>query len=105
MSYWIYIENKDHEVFCQNITSNVTKMINASFCFTDVHWVDFLNGKKCSQVNNPVKKALAKFIYCKNEIQDLEASNGWGTYEQLLIFFIEFSQKINENPSCKILIH
>jgi len=105
MSYWIYIENDNNEVFCENITSNVSGMINASFGFDDLHWVDVLNGKKCNQVNKAVKKALSKFLYNKKEIELLEASNGWGTYDQLLGFFVRFSQKINENPRYKILIH
>jgi len=106
MSYWIYIEDKNHgEQYCHNVTSNVSAMINASFDLGNFHWVDLLNGTQCNQVNLRVKKALKNMIYNKSKIDLLEASNGWGTYDQLLPFFINLSRSINDNPRCKILIN
>lgn len=98
MSAWIHYGDGN-----QNVTHNLRRMFDYAF---EVHdWYAHLDGKIVSDVLPDIDRAILRMVQQPEAMGMLEASNGWGTYDQALPWLISLRQSMAYFPEELITIH
>lgn len=63
-----------------------------------------LNGLACSEVAEPLAKAVKHMEGNREDYRPLEPDNCWGCYEDTLRFLKDFSETVTAHPLCVIEI-
>lgn len=78
-----------------NITFNLVRMF--SWAFGVEYWCDVVNGKKGSELINPLAEAIMKMMINREEAITFNSPNGWGTYPHALKFLENLLSECQEH--------
>lgn len=97
MSWNIYIRAKrEVNIFETNITYNLADMYYR--CIDKDKGLQLFDNMSCKEALPILQKAIEDLIDNKEEYEKLNPKNGWGSYESLLITFIDMRKCCIDNP-------
>jgi len=95
-----YIENELH---WDNITHNLGKMANAIGLYKPLWCPAEIEIKYARQLIPILKKGITDLMENRDElIKKHSPSNGWGNYDGLLKFVIDYFKACSDNPDAEI---
>lgn len=107
MSLDLYLLEKGEEKFWRNITHNLGKMADEividGVSLYKLLWRPDENGfKHAKEEIKLLKKAIDYMIEEKEELIKFNPENGWGSYDGLLEFTIDFYNSCKKYPESEI---
>jgi|SRR3989304_2374460 len=104
MSLDVSLHLNDTCVFDYNITHNLNKMADAAGVYKHLWRPDELNIIKAGELIEPLSEGLSKLVCNKADYLPLNPENGWGTYDGLVKFVIEYLAHCKLYPDATISI-
>ena len=93
---------KDGCVFDGNITHNLAKMAEAAGIYGVVWQPEKNEIHIAAELIEPLKKGLAKLQSEPDRFKQLNPSNGWGSYEQLVSFLTAYLEACQLYPTAQV---
>lgn len=88
--------------YTTNITHNLGKMAEAAHLYKYL-WHPETNGITCARdLIKPLLRGYCHLITRKDEMEKLNAPNGWGTYENFLPFVSDYLEQCTLNPEARV---
>jgi hypothetical protein len=104
LDVWLSDENGD-VLFSYNITHNLNTMAGEAKLYRPV-WRPDENGiTKACQLIEPLKKGIAMMEANPMRFWKLNPPNGWGTYEDLKLFFQRYLAACEQWPDAEISVY
>lgn len=98
-------EDHRHEVYWSNITHNMGAMASECGDLYKALWrPEELGATRASELIEPLTNGLQILIADKDRLQEFNPENGWGNYEGLFNFVIEYLSACRENPNALIQV-
>lgn len=92
------------EIFSANYTHNVIDMADKAGIYRAV-WRPEENGITLAwQLIGPLRVGIEDMEKHPEEYKELDADNGWGTYDTFLPWLKEYLKACEENPSAEVLV-
>ena len=94
------------EIFSANITHNLNKMAEAAGLYKPLWHPEQLEPpvKLAKDLIPYLEKGLEALTARPNEFRELNSSNGWGTYDQLVEFTSNYLNACRENSDGQIRV-
>lgn len=92
------------EVFTANITHNLNKMAKAAGIYEPLWRPEEVGISRAKQLIMPLTRGLAELKRRKEFYMLLAPSNGWGSYEGLIVFVQRYLEACKEYPTADIVI-
>lgn len=111
MSLYIYLyievdtggkELKKVELFSSNITHNLGTMASKAGIYKQLWRPEEIGAKKAGDIIEAVEAGLNLMKENPERFEDLNTSNGWGTYEQFIPWIEKYLQALKEHPEAII---
>ena len=102
MSLDVSLYYKDHEIFSKNITHNLGQMANKAGCYYALWRPEEIGIKKAKRLIIPLEKSLLELKNNPEKYKEYNPKNGWGSYEGLIDFIIEYLEYCKKYPACKV---
>jgi cobalamin biosynthesis protein CbiD len=97
-------EPRESPLYSENITHNLAAMAKEAGCVDEV-WSPEEKGITHAEQMIPVlENAIVKMALNRKQMEEHDAPNGWGTYENLLLFLQNYLAACKENPQALIRI-
>lgn len=107
MSYDISLEKEVTQVidvYSCNITFNVANMAKESGLYDALFDPDSMLYEKAGDIIPVITEGLKELLMKPEKYKKLESPNGWGTYEQFLMFVNNYKEACIRNPDAKIIV-
>ena len=91
-------------VFSRNITHNLNKMAEAAGIYKHLWRPEEIGIIKAAELIEPLRVGLALLVNNPIRFKQFNASNGWGTYENLVSFVTEYIAACEENPDAEVTV-
>ena len=103
MSLDVYLKDADGEtIYSANITHNLGEMSKVAGIYKCV-WRPDENGiTRASQIIEPLSNGLALLALYKGQFVAYNPENGWGNYDNLLTFCVDYLQACRDNPDAAV---
>jgi hypothetical protein len=95
-------EIKEVGVFDANITHNLAPMAREAGIYQHLWRPEELNIETASELIAPLREAIELLESDPDRFKELDAPNGWGTYENFVQFVRECLQACIDNPSASV---
>jgi hypothetical protein len=93
---------EDNCVFSQNITHNLGNMAEAAGIYKELWRPDELELKQASELILPLSQGLSLLVGEPKRFKKFNPENGWGTYEGLVNFVINYLYACTKYPQAQI---
>jgi hypothetical protein len=90
------------EMFSANITHNLADMATAVGVYSFLWYPEKSGIKKAAQLIKPIEKAVDLLEKHPDEFKKYEAKNGWGTYDDFLIWLKEVRDACEIYPDAEV---
>jgi hypothetical protein len=105
MSLDITLRNEDNdEVYSDNITHNLGAMAKEAGVYMYLWRPDEINITHAHQLIEPLMAACALMATEKARFSAFNAQNGWGAWEDLLMFCANYLQACKDNPDARVSV-
>ena len=105
MSLDIYLEAlREVSVFDGNITHNLNRMADAAGIYKHLWRPDEIEIREAKQLIEPLRIGLALLESDPERFKAFDAANGWGTYQNLVVFVREYLHACEENPDARVRV-
>lgn len=91
-----------HALYEANITHNLAKMANAAYLYDVVWRPEVLDIMYPEHMICFLERGIKRLIDDPIRFKKLNPSNGFGTYEDLLQFMIDYLEACKKNPTASI---
>lgn len=101
---------EEEEEWSANITHNLGKMasnipVSGYYSLYDVMWhPEDNNIKDTTTLLKYLIEGLKYMIDHRKDLLQYNSENGWGTYEDLMKFTLNYKQHCEDNPDCEISV-
>lgn len=95
-------DDETSEVFHRNITHNLTKMADRAGLYMPCWQPDECGIKIARQLIVPLAQGLDRLIAAPDEFKPFNPSNGWGSYDGLVLFVGDYLKACVEHPSASV---
>ena len=102
MSLDIYLELDGQYVYEANLTHNLTKMASAADLYKSLWLCDEYGIAIAEDLIEHLEHGLSNLIKNKDRMEDLNPSNGWGSYEGLIKVTCSYLSACYKYPKAKI---
>lgn len=92
------------EVYTANITHNLGRMAKEAGIYQHLWHPEELHITKASQLIEPLEEGLALLKGDPIRFIELDAANGWGTYEDFVPWIEKYLAACIENPDANISV-
>lgn len=104
LSVYLYEDlNFEEELYWANITHNLSDMAEAAGIYQALWRPDEINAKQAKDILDIILNGFCKLLKNPDEYRKLEASNGWGTYENFIDWIFRYIKALSEYPESYIL--
>lgn len=100
MSLDVYLVKS--EVYHGNITHNLASMARAAGVFDAVWRPDEVGYTRARQLINPLREGIDRLERDPDKFRGFNAPNGWGTYDDLLLFLSRYHKACILYPDAEI---
>lgn len=97
-----HILNDGEEVFCKNITHNLSKMATEAGFGEQLWHPERTDIVYASQLGFHIEKGIAELESNPEKYRQFIASNGWGTYEEFVPWLKELLQACKDYPDAVV---
>lgn len=104
MSLDVSLHDNRSEVYTANITHNLALMAEACGVYYACWRPDEIHCKKAKHILPMLKTAIIVLKAHPDFYKKFNPSNGWGSYEGLIDFLIQYSEACEKYPEAKIEI-
>lgn len=104
MSLDITLVKNGEVVYDANITHNLNKMASAvsEFFYKAIWRPEEMDMKYAGDVVYELRKGVAVLACAPSHLKKLNPENGWGTYEDLLLFVVRYIEACEQHPTALI---
>jgi len=102
MSLDVYLTVGEEQVFEANITHNLGAMAREAGIYTYLWRPEELDITKAGELVEPLRTGMAAMCAEPSKFEALNASNGWGTYEQFLPWIAKYFEACAANPDATV---
>lgn len=92
------------EVYCANITHNLTEMADAAGIYEIVWLPEEAGIESASQLIKPLEKAIADMKADPGKYEKHNAPNGWGLYKNFVPWLEEYLQACKDHPDASVTV-
>lgn len=106
MSLDVYLtdSNSNEPLYWRNITHNLGKMSAAAGIY-DCLWRPDEHGiTQAKQIVPDLEKGLALLVTHKKEFEQFNAPNGWGAWENFVMFCADYLQACRDHPDAFVAV-
>jgi len=93
------------ELFDANITHNLNKMAEAAGIYMEVWRPEEIGIDRAHQLISPLKKGLRKLKENPGFYRILESANGWGKYDNFVLWLEEYLKACKNNPDAFVKVN
>lgn len=106
MSLDVYLEVDDETVYSANITHNLGKMASAvSDFFYKAMWrPEELNAVYAQDIIHDLRSGTSRLVTSPIYYKQFDAPNGWGSYDNLVAFAINYIEACQKYPNAKVKV-
>ena len=104
MSLDVYLTQDDKEVYWSNITHNLGRMANEAGIYQALWRPEEIGITKASQLVGPLSEGLLKLVGEPGRFEALNASNGWGKWENFVPFVAKYLEACKNNPDAAVRV-
>lgn len=97
-------DKEDNEVFCSNITHNLTAMAKVAGLYKVLWRPDENNYTKAYQCIEPLSIGLLELVRNKAMYESYNSPNGWGMYEHFVPFVTSILSACCENTEANVVV-
>jgi hypothetical protein len=90
------------EVYSSNITHNLGKMAHEAYIYEHLWKPEEIGITRAEQLIKPLEQALAFLKREPEHFNQFNAPNGWGMYEDFVLFVEEYLCACRENPDAMV---
>ncbi len=90
------------EVYWANITHNLARMAAEAGAYEALWHPEKIGAKKAGDITRILAAALALLESCPERFTEFNASNGWGVYEEFVLFVRRYLEACEQNPHARI---
>ena len=103
MSLDVYlIDEAGEELFSGNITHNLHTMAGEAGVY-ECLWRPEENGiTRAQQIIEPLEAGVTLLVTQKARFEEFSPSNGWGTWDDLVLFCADYLKACKEYPNAKV---
>jgi len=91
-----------HEVYCDNITSNLVSMAKEAGAYEVLWRHEEIGLTKASQLINPLRESLHLLLGTPEYFKTFNPPNGWGDYEGLVKFVRNYLNACHRYPEADV---
>tara|TARA_R110000744_G_scaffold372210_1_gene483746 strand:- start:46 stop:336 length:291 start_codon:yes stop_codon:yes gene_type:complete len=84
-----------------NITYNLSPMMNEVFIIP----LRDMYGMTGIQISHCLHKSIQSMVFREEKLIELNPTNGWGSYDVLFNFILDFKQACDKYPDEKLSVH
>jgi hypothetical protein len=99
-----YEREERDEYYWRNITHNLNEMASEAGIYEALWRPDEIGITKAAQLIEPLKAGLDNLESDPERFQNLNPSNGWGSYEGLVSFVRDYLQACEETPDAEVYV-
>ncbi len=104
MSLDVYLTVDDEEVYWANITHNLSLMANKAGIYKPLWRPELLGFTEASQLVTPLSVGVMTLLVDPERFKTYNPLNGWGTYEDLVLFVRSYAEACRMHPTAKIRV-
>jgi hypothetical protein len=97
-------ETRPCEIFWRNITHNLNKMAHAAGIYEALWSPEEIGITKAKQLIEPLTEALELLRSDPEKFKVFNPENGWGNYENLKEFVLDYLNACIENPDADVSV-
>lgn len=101
LDVWLEDEN-DCTVFDYNITHNLNRMAEAAGLYFVLWRPEEINATQAKHITKALEEGLVELVSSPDKYKEYNPDNGWGTYEGLVNFVMEYLRACTANPEAEI---
>lgn len=98
------VGERTNEVYHGNITHNLAPLARAVGIYKLLWRPEDLGITKARQLIVPLAEGLQKLVDRKNELQQYNPPNGWGTYQGLVNFVADYLDACEDYPQAELRV-
>ena len=98
----ILSEVKEVDVFSRGITHNLCPMAEEAGIYKHLWLPGELGVKQAKELIEPLEKARALLLSDRKRFEAFNAKNGWGTYDDFMLFIQDVLDACRDNPYAKV---
>lgn len=106
MSLDVYLELDGEDVYWANITHNLNRMaIEVSDYFYQALWrPEELGAVYAQDIVYELRKGISVMVCAPTHYKQFDAPNGWGQYENLVLFVIKYIEACEKYPAAIVRV-
>lgn len=105
MSLDVYLEDEaGNQFYWRNITHNLNKMAAEAGIYKCLWRPDEHGISHARQIIEPLSKGVVLLATEKKRFEQFNASNGWGKWENLLVFCGDYLQACRDHPDALVKV-
>lgn len=114
MSLYVYLNTRPltccdgcptrEEIYSNNITHNLGKMATEAGIYEYLWRPEEVGISTAQQLIEPLKKALSNLVENRGHFQQFNSPNGWGTYDNFLLFVEDYLNACIANPEASVIV-
>lgn len=104
MSLDVYLTVNEENVYSDNITHNLNKMAIEAGSYEYLWRPDEINITRAKQLIAPLKRCLKRLTNDPERFKQFDAPNGWGKYEHLVMFVINYLDACRKYPKAEVSV-
>lgn len=105
MSLDVYLKaSRPTTVYQANITHNLNAMAEEAGIYKHLWRPDELGIKKAAELIEPLRAGLALLKSDPERFKKFDAANGWGRYENLVLWVESYLSACEENPDAEVSV-
>jgi hypothetical protein len=94
--------DESHTVFWNNMTHNLGRMANAAGIYKYLWRPDEIGVTHAHQLIEPLQHGLKRLTSAPDMFRAFNPSNGWGTYDGLIVFVSEYLDACEAYPEASV---
>lgn len=102
LDVYLYTESAEEAVYHSNITHNLNKMASEAGVYKALWRPEEVGITKAQQLIEPLTAAATTLVTNKSKFEKFDATNGWGTWENLVIFVAGYLQACKDYPDARV---
>ena len=99
----VWFEDEDgYPIFNRSITHNLNKMAAAAGLYSVLWRPEEINATQAKHITKALAVGLVELVSYPDKYKEYNPENGWGTYEGLVNFVMEYLRACTANPEAEI---
>jgi hypothetical protein len=98
------IDASGEEVYETNITHNLIDMATEAKLYDYIWRPEELGITQARDLIQPVQEGLLKLVMNPSHYRNFDAPNGWGRYDNFVIFVADYLEALRRWPDTRVLV-